>query len=79
MDCLAFHPNCNYVGTGSSDRSLRLWDCVTGNCVRLMTGHKSTVLVISTVTRHFLVFIVSTGHEHTVLSDDIRGLFYLIG
>jgi WD40 repeat protein len=35
-----FHPNSNYVATGSSDRSLRLWDCVTGSCVRLMTGHK---------------------------------------
>ena len=27
VDCLAFHPNCNYVASGSSDRSVRVWDC----------------------------------------------------
>ena len=40
LQCVQFHPNSNYVATGSSDRSVRLWDCVTGNHVRLMTGHK---------------------------------------
>lgn len=43
VDCLTFHPNCNYVASGSSDRSIRMWDCVTGSCVRLMTGHKAAV------------------------------------
>ena len=43
MDCVTFHPNCNYVASGSSDRSVRMWDCVTGKCVRLMTGHKAAV------------------------------------
>ena len=36
-------PSINFSSIVSSDRSLRLWDCVTGNCVRLMTGHKSAV------------------------------------
>lgn len=35
-----FHPNSNYVVTGSSDRTIRLWDVLTGNCVRIFTGHK---------------------------------------
>ena len=26
VDCLTFHPNNNYVASGSSDRSVRLWD-----------------------------------------------------
>lgn len=34
-----FHPNSNYVLTGSSDKSIRMWDIQKGNCVRLFTGH----------------------------------------
>ena len=40
MQCLKFHPNGNYVATGSGDLSVRLWDVSTGQCVRLFTGHK---------------------------------------
>lgn len=31
------------MATGSSDRRVCLWDCTTGNHVRLMTGHKSPI------------------------------------
>ena len=27
-----FHPNCNYVITGSSDHTCRMWEIQTGNC-----------------------------------------------
>jgi WD40 repeat protein len=40
LQCLQFHPNSNYIVTGSCDRSIRLWDILSGNCVRLLTGHK---------------------------------------
>ena len=66
--CL-FHPNSNYVATGSSDRSVRLWDCVTGNCVRLMTGHKGTVSALS-----FSIdgrFLASGGADKKVLVWDL--------
>ena len=36
-----FHPNGNYVATGSCDKSVRLWDVINGNCVRIFTGHKA--------------------------------------
>lgn len=40
ITCTRFHPNSNYIVTGSSDRTIRLWDVLTGNCVRILTGHK---------------------------------------
>ena len=40
ITCTRFHPNANYVATGSSDRTIRLWDVLNGNCVRILTGHK---------------------------------------
>ena len=30
MDCVVFHPNSNYIATGSTDRSVRMWDIQTG-------------------------------------------------
>merc|ERR1712071_543725 len=68
-DVVQFHPNSNYIATGSSDRSVRLWDCVTGTCVRLMTGHKGTVsaLCFSIDGR----FIASGGADKKVLLWDL--------
>lgn len=40
VTCTRFHPNSNYVATGSADRTVRLWDVLNGNCVRILTGHK---------------------------------------
>lgn len=40
VNCTKFHPNSNYVATGSADRTVRLWDVLNGNCVRIFTGHK---------------------------------------
>lgn len=62
-----FHPNGNYVATGSCDKSVRLWDVVNGNCVRIFTGHKAST--------HALAFspdgklLASAGrHTHYVCS-----------
>eukprot|EP00958_Prasinococcus_capsulatus_P017190 scaffold1931_cov390-Prasinococcus_capsulatus_cf.AAC.4 len=43
VDCVAWHPNCNYIATGSSDKTVRFWDVQTGECVRLFTGHRGTI------------------------------------
>jgi len=38
VNCVAWHPNCNYVLTGSDDKTCRLWDVQSGRCVRLLSG-----------------------------------------
>ena len=40
FQCVKFHHNCTYLATASADRTCRLWDLQSGNCVRLFTAHK---------------------------------------
>ena len=34
VECISFHPNCNYIVGGNNDRYIRVWDVVSGACVR---------------------------------------------
>jgi transcription initiation factor TFIID subunit 5 len=63
-DCLAWHPNCSYVFTGSSspDRTVRMWEVVRGTCVRIFTGHTGNITSIA-----------CAPNGHTVASADDRG------
>ena len=47
MHCVTFHPNCNYVLTGSLDATARLWDVQSGSCVRVFAGHFGSVDTVS--------------------------------
>ena len=72
VDCITFHPNSNYVASGSSDRSVRIWDCLNGNCVRLMTGHKDAVSAVAfSNDGRFLASGGSGPDDHRVLLWDI--------
>ncbi|CAN0297491.1 unnamed protein product, partial [Ectocarpus fasciculatus] len=42
-----FHPNANYVVTGSMDKTVRVWDVQTGDCVRLLAGHSGSVTCVA--------------------------------
>jgi transcription initiation factor TFIID subunit 5 len=36
-----------YVASGSADRSVRMWSITDGNTVRVLVGHRGTVLAVS--------------------------------
>lgn len=69
VDVVKFHPNCNYLASGSSDKSIRMWDVSSGECVRIFTGHFGAI--------HALAFspdgrvLASAGEDKTIVLWDI--------
>ena len=47
MDCVAWHPNCNYILTGSSDKTARMWSYTDAQCVRLFPASKAGIATVS--------------------------------
>ena len=47
VDCVAWHPNANYIATGSADRTVRVWDVASGECVRIFVGHSGGVRALA--------------------------------
>lgn len=44
---MQWHANCNYIATGSSDKTIRLWDVHNGDSVRIFIGHRSMILSLA--------------------------------
>ena len=43
MRGVAFSPDGRLLATASTDKTARLWDPATGDCVRTLTGHAAGV------------------------------------
>jgi len=69
VSCLDWHPNCNYLVGGSDDRYVRVWDLMSGQCVRVFSGHKGAVrsVKVSSCGR----YLISIGAEGAVVVWDL--------
>ncbi|VDP03276.1 unnamed protein product [Heligmosomoides polygyrus] len=69
VNCVDFHPNCNYIVGGSEDRYVRVWDVLSGTCVRTFSGHSAgvTAVKVSPCGR----YIVSTASDGAVCVWDV--------
>ncbi|TKR92584.1 hypothetical protein L596_007211 [Steinernema carpocapsae] len=69
VSCIDYHPNCNYIVGGSEDRYVRLYDVLSGSCVRTFSGHKGAVrgIKVSPCGR----YIVSVSEEGSLIVWDI--------
>lgn len=47
FQCVKFHPNGVYLGTGSSDKTVRLFSVIDGKTARLFTGHTGPIHCLS--------------------------------
>jgi len=46
VHCLDISPDARLALSGSADKTLRLWDVATGQCLRVLEGHTNTILAI---------------------------------
>ena len=44
---MSIHPNGVYVATGSADSSIRMWSVTNGSSVRILIGHRGTILSLA--------------------------------
>lgn len=70
VDIVQWHPNCHYLATASSDRTVRLWDVATGMCTRLLSGLQSAPTSMA---------ISPDGKQMAVGSDDGNILLWDLG
>ena len=47
MDCVSWHPNCNYILTGSLDKTVRMWSYTDAQCVRLFPAGKAGITAVA--------------------------------
>ncbi|MBX7258066.1 MAG: protein kinase, partial [Candidatus Hydrogenedentes bacterium] len=69
VTCIALSANAKLIASGSEDNTLKLWDSVTTQCVRLFEGHQNTVtrVLISDDER----YAISASQDRTIRIWDI--------
>lgn len=73
VDALEFHPNINYLATGSSDKQIRLWSIETGECVRIMFTVASSVRALK-FTRNGQYLLSGNDEGMLTIFDINRGV-----
>ncbi|MEO0767961.1 MAG: NB-ARC domain-containing protein [Cyanobacteria bacterium J06649_4] len=83
---VAFSPDGTQLVSGSADRTIRLWDVTTGECLQTLEGHQNwvmavafspdgTQLVSGSADRTVRLWDVSTGECQHILSGHNHGIW----
>lgn len=62
ITCLKFDPSGKFLYSGSTDKTVKIWDVETGACVETVTGHKGPVTCLDVN----LDFFVSGSEDGTL-------------
>lgn len=62
MTCLTWLGGSRYLATGCGDGKVRLWDSLSGDCVRTFNGHSESIQSLSvSANQEFLVSVSTDG------------------
>lgn len=67
---VAVDPSNSWFATGSTDRTIKIWDMVSGQLKLTLTGHINTVRGLAVSERHMYLF--SCGEDKTVRCWDLE-------
>lgn len=67
--CVIFSPNDKYIASASLDKTARIWDANTLECIRVLRGHTTAVMDVSFSpdSKH----VVSTSPDNTIRIWDV--------
>ena len=68
--CLAMDPKNKFIVSGSTDRTIKFWDLVKGECMLTFTGHINTVRALAISDRS--PFLFSVGEDKMVKCWDLE-------
>ncbi len=64
VNCVALGPDSRYAVSGGEDNTIRVWDLLKGQCIRILKGHSSAILAVSITPDGRMV--VSTSSDRTL-------------
>lgn len=80
LACVQIYPNCRTIISGGNDNTIRMWDVLSGRCVKILEGHRELVRSLDICNGR----IVSASYDQTIkiwdaengdLITDLSGFF----
>jgi WD40 repeat protein len=63
--CVAISEKGQYIASGSADKTIKIWDTASGQCIQTILGHESMIMCVDF--SHYGRWLVSSSTEHTVI------------